>query len=158
MFNARKPDGTFGSSSLTEVGGSTQSAYAPSAQPVSIKAKAGASNSIIDEWLTMKGDLESEVDILVKGKVFGNIRCKLLIVDTEASIEGGIVADEVVVRGKTKGVIDAGKVRLEKTANVDSEIRHDTFSAEEGAKIRGALKIKGEAASEPAKSSEAKAA
>ena len=89
----------------------------------------------------MKGDLESEGDVLVKGKVFGNITCNLLIIDVDALVEGGITAQEVVVRGKTKGVINANKVRLEKTASVDSEICHNTFSAEEGARIKGALRF-----------------
>lgn len=95
--------------------------------------------SIINEWLVMKGDLESEADILIKGKVIGNIKCKLLIVDTGALVEGGIEADEIVVRGAAKGVIMAKRVRIEKTAEIDSEIYHQSFSAEEGARIRGAL-------------------
>lgn len=104
-------------------------------------ADAGASNcSIINEWLTMRGDLESEGDILIKGKVHGNIKCKLLIVDSEAAIEGGIDCEELVIRGATRGIIRANRVRLEKTANVDGEIYQQSFSAEEGAKIRGALR------------------
>jgi cytoskeletal protein CcmA (bactofilin family) len=102
---------------------------------------ADANYSIINEWLVMKGDLESEADILVKGKIYGNVKCKMLIVDTGALIEGGIEADEVIVRGATKGIMLTKKVRFEKTAEVDSEIHHQTFSAEEGAKIRGALKF-----------------
>ena len=101
---------------------------------------ADANYSIINEWLVMKGDLESEADILVKGKIYGNVKCKLLIIDTGAYVEGGIEADEVVVRGATKGIMIAKKVRLEKTADVDSEIQHQSFSAEEGAKIKGALR------------------
>lgn len=100
--------------------------------------------SIVNKHLTMKGDLESDGDIHVKGKVIGNIRCKLLIVDVEATIEGGVVADEVIVRGKTKGTILANRVKLEKTATVESEIDHNVFSAEEGAKIKGALRFKEE--------------
>jgi cytoskeletal protein CcmA (bactofilin family) len=69
------------------------------------------------------------------------VQCKLLIIDTDAFVEGGIVADEVVVRGKTKGTIKAKRVKLEKTAHVDSEISHESFSAEEGARITGALKF-----------------
>lgn len=119
-------------------------AYAPpSAAPKQMGRD--ANYSIINEWLTMRGDLESEGDILVKGKVHGNISCKLLIVDIDALIEGGIRAEEVVVRGRTKGTIEANKVRLEKSANVDSEISHQTFSAEEGARIKGALKYRDEA-------------
>jgi cytoskeletal protein CcmA (bactofilin family) len=60
-------------------------------------------------------------------------------------VEGGINAEDVVIRGRTKGVIDANRVKLEKSANVDSEICHSTFSAEEGARIKGSLKLRDEA-------------
>ena len=101
--------------------------------------KPSASNSIIDEWLTMKGDLESEGDILVKGKIHGNIRCKLLIVDENAMVEGSMIAEEVVVRGSVSGEIRSNRVRLEESAVVDSEIYHRSFSVAEGAQIKGAL-------------------
>lgn len=102
-------------------------------------SKASASNSIIDEWLTMRGDLESEGDILVKGKIHGNIRCKLLVVDQNAMVEGGMIAEEVVVRGSISGEIRANRVRLEDSAVVDSDIFHRSFSVAEGAQIKGAL-------------------
>jgi cytoskeletal protein CcmA (bactofilin family) len=121
-------------------GASSASAYSPHNNSISVSTRSREANySIINEWLKMKGDLESEGDILIKGKVHGNIKCNLLIIDVDAMVEGGITADEVVIRGQTKGVINATKVRLEKTALVDSEICHNVFSAEEGARIRGAL-------------------
>ncbi len=127
--------------SCTNSGLSSSSNVTP-ASSISVSTRAKEANySIINEWLKMKGDLESEGDVLVKGKVYGNIKCNLLIVDVDALVEGGIIADEVVVRGQTKGTINANKVRLEKTANVDSEICHKTFSAEEGARIKGALRF-----------------
>jgi len=58
----------------------------------------------------MKGDLESEGDILVKGKVLGNIKCKLLIVDVDALVEGGVEAEEVIIRGNSKG--PSGQIEL----------------------------------------------
>ncbi len=116
-------------------------AYSPPSSTASTRSRE-SNYSIINEWLKMKGDLESEGDILVKGKVHGNIKCNLLIIDTDAFVEGGITADEVVIRGTTKGIINATKVRLEKTAHVDSEICHNVFSAEEGARIKGALHYK----------------
>ena len=136
MFNAKKPDGTHDTSVAA------YSATASSnARPFAAHVNADDANcSIINEWLTMRGDLESEGDILVKGKIHGNIQCKLLIIDAEAIVEGAIVADEVVIRGTTRGIIKAHRVRLEKTANVDSEIYQDAFSAEEGARIKGSMR------------------
>jgi cytoskeletal protein CcmA (bactofilin family) len=136
MFS-KKQDTDFVSHSFAGNGAAATAVLSPSVYANT----ADANYSIINEWLVMKGDLESEADILVKGKIYGNVKCKMLIVDTGALIEGGIEADEVVIRGATKGVIISKKVRLEKTAEVDSEIHHQSFSAEEGAKIRGALRF-----------------
>lgn len=97
-------------------------------------------HSIVDGSLTMRGDLESEGDILVRGKVIGNITCKLLIVDSTAFIDGGVEATEVVVRGHVKGIIKTQRVRLEKSAIVDADVYQSSFSAEEGARIRGSLR------------------
>lgn len=135
MFSSKKPDG------VVETISPLSPATVPNVKMFSAHADAGAANcSIINEWLTMRGDLESEGDILIKGKVHGNIKCNLLIIDTEAAIEGGIDCQDLVIRGATRGIIKAKRVRLEKTANVDGEIFQESFSAEEGARIRGALK------------------
>lgn len=137
MFN-RRPETTHGASTVTMI--ERQPAATNVLAPSAYANTAEANYSIINEWLVMRGDLESEADILIKGKVFGNIKCKLLIIDTGALVEGGIEAEEVVVRGAAKGIMLARRVRLEKSADVDSEIHHQSFSAEEGAKIKGALK------------------
>lgn len=143
MFNPRKPEEANGMSAPAKPNATAP--MPPVHRPVSTYTASGEANySIINEWLTMRGDLESEQDILVKGRVYGNVQCKLLIIDTDAMIEGGIVAEEVIVRGKTKGTIKARRVRLEKSAHVDSEIAHESFSAEEGARITGALKYSSE--------------
>lgn len=113
-------------------------------KPGAYNGPVDASYSIINEWLVMRGDLESEADILVKGKVHGNVKCKLLIIDTGATIEGNIIAEEVIVRGNVKGVIGAKKVKLEKTAFVDCEVEHQLFAAEEGARIKGTLRFREE--------------
>jgi len=142
MFAPRKAESQ-ANGAATHEGAYAASSYSAQNNSISVSTRSREANySIINEWLKMKGDLESEGDILVKGKVLGNIKCNLLIIDVDAMVEGGITADEVVIRGQTKGIINATKVRLEKTASVDSEICHNVFSAEEGARIRGALHYK----------------
>ncbi|MCB1485357.1 MAG: polymer-forming cytoskeletal protein [Hyphomicrobiaceae bacterium] len=95
--------------------------------------------SIINEWLTMRGELESDGDILVKGRVDGNLRCRMLIIDKGASVEGTIEAQDVVVRGCVRGTIRTKRIFLEKTAVVDCEIFQESFGAEEGARVKGTL-------------------
>jgi cytoskeletal protein CcmA (bactofilin family) len=148
MFNNhRKAEGALVSAASAEVDKATfGSPLNPRNAHSSVYKGDPSAHSIVDEYLTMKGDLESDGDIHVKGKVLGNIRCKLLIIEIDAWVEGGVEADEVIVRGNTKGKIQADRVRLEKTANVDSEICHRSFSAEEGARIKGSLRTKEEGA------------
>ena len=148
MFNPRKADNSYSSNLSTPVETPEVRDYSATQAAITNGNKSSSSNhSIVDARLTMRGDLESDGDILVKGKVIGNIKCKVLIVDTDALVEGGIEAEEVVIRGKTTGAIVADRVRLERTADVDSEISQKTFMAEEGARIKGTLKMKQDTAS-----------
>jgi cytoskeletal protein CcmA (bactofilin family) len=155
MFSPRKTDGAYSSVGGADVERSTFGSATTSLNSASYKVST-STHSIVDEGLTMKGDLESDGDILVKGKVLGSIRCKVLIVETDALVEGGVEAEEVNVRGNVKGTIRAERVRLERTANVDSEIYHRIFSAEEGARIKGSLRSKDETPAEVTKDVEAK--
>ena len=107
-----------------------------------LRERAGSpARSVIDSWLTMTGNLESEGDIQVDGKVEGHIRCAQLIVGKDAAVNGDIIAEEVVVRGKVNGVIRANRVRLQDTAVVESEIFfHKSLSIEDGASFEGQIR------------------
>ena len=167
MFNAKKLDSfsASGNADSTEI--SIPTAPPTTAEHDPSERTKSPIHALVDECLTVRGDLESNGDILIKGNVFGNVRCKLLIIDTEASVEGGIDAEEVIIRGRSTGRITARRVRMERTATVESEIIHQTFSAEEGARIIGTLRhmdeaatgvLRNEPAAKPAASRSSKAA
>src|SRR5690349_9053642 len=107
-----------------------------------LRQRAGTqARSVIDAWLTMKGNLESEGDIQVDGKVQGHIRCTQLIVGKDASIDGDVLAAEVVIRGRVKGVIRANRVKLQETACVESEIFFQkSLGIEDGASFEGQIR------------------
>jgi cytoskeletal protein CcmA (bactofilin family) len=104
------------------------------------------------------GNLQSEHDLKVDGEVNGDVCCSQLIVGRDATINGNIVADAVVVRGKVKGVIRADQVMLQDTARVESDIFHKTLVIEEGARVNGEIRRKEQPAPDPKPDSEPAAA
>lgn len=96
-----------------------------------------ATRSVIDAWLTITGNLQSEGEVQVDGQINGNINCAHLIVGNDATIVGDIAAEDVVVRGKLQGMVRANRVVLQDTARVESEIIHKLLSIEEGAIFEG---------------------
>ena len=147
LFNKKTDNGTdyMGDTAVRSTNGFTPLNHAT--QPLNMSAealrqRAGApARSVIDAWLTMKGNLESEGDIQVDGKVQGHIRCTQLIVGRDASIDGDVLAAEVVIRGKVKGVIRANRVKLQDTARVESEIFFEkSLGIEDGASFEGQIR------------------
>jgi cytoskeletal protein CcmA (bactofilin family) len=116
------------------------SAVAPAVEPVAPAIRKGSivpTRSVIDAWLVIKGNLESEGEVQVDGQIHGDIRCGHLTIGRDAQIAGNITAEEVVVRGKVTGVICAIRVILQNTAQVASEIVHKSLSIDEGASFDG---------------------
>ncbi|MEO1719948.1 MAG: polymer-forming cytoskeletal protein, partial [Pseudomonadota bacterium] len=117
-----------------------RSTAAPAAIPPNRgKSDSATSHSVIDELLTMRGDIETEGNVQIKGRVFGNVSCVSVIVEDGAIVNGEINAQEVVVRGQTSGAIHGRLVRLEATAVCESDIFHQSFACEQGARIQGQL-------------------
>jgi cytoskeletal protein CcmA (bactofilin family) len=104
----------------------------------SSRAPVGSSTqSVIDAWLTITGNLESQGDVRVEGQIAGDIRCANLVIGRDALVSGDITAEEAVVRGRVKGTIRANRVILEDTACVESAIFHKVLSVDEGATFEG---------------------
>jgi cytoskeletal protein CcmA (bactofilin family) len=97
--------------------------------------KGKAAVSILSSDLTVVGNLRTTGDIQVEGTVEGDIRAHLLTVGESATIRGEIVADDIVVIGRVRGL----KVRLTSTARVEGDIIHKTIAIESGAHFEGSV-------------------
>jgi cytoskeletal protein CcmA (bactofilin family) len=91
----------------------------------------------IGEGLQVKGSLIADGLVKVNGRVEGNLQCNSLVVSREASISGGIEADEVVVNGRVQGPIRGGRVLLKRHARVVGDIAHQSLAIERGAQFEG---------------------
>ena len=83
------------------------------------------------------GDLESQGEIRVEGRVEGKVTCNSLNVSEGGHIEGSVLAETVRVQGSVNGHIGAKAVTLLSTANVRADILYQDLAVETGARFEG---------------------
>ena len=96
--------------------------------------------SIISKDLKIVGNLQTPHDILIEGKVEGDISARVLTVKETSEIEGHIRAEEAILEGFVKGEVRGAKIRLNKSARVQGDIIHGTIAIEAGAHFEGTVK------------------
>src|SRR5262245_1736314 len=108
-------------------------------------APTGPHQCLLGPSVTIVGDLATEGDVQIDGRITGTIKCAQLVVGSDAAVNGAITAQEVIARGKITGMIRATRVVMQSTAKVESEIVYTLLSIEEGARFEGAARRKQDA-------------
>lgn len=87
----------------------------------------------------INGDVSTEGDIRVDGKVTGTVTSKAkVVVGNTGLIEGDVVCQNAYIDGRVNGNITVGDLLiLSKTAFVEGDIRVKKLVVEEGAKFNG---------------------
>lgn len=96
--------------------------------------------SIISESLTIEGNLISEGEVQIDGKVFGDVRADNLTIGQSAIITGEIDAGVLTIRGEVSGSIRGEEISITSSAKVTGDVVHKSLSIEPGAKIDGHLR------------------
>jgi len=107
----------------------------PSSMPRT--ARQGTGPSVIGPDLVIIGDLVSNGHVQVDGEVQGDIHGTHIVIGEGARITGGIVSEEVVVRGTVMGSIRGRKVMLQAESKVEGDIFHKSLAIEQGAYFEG---------------------
>lgn len=93
--------------------------------------------SVIGEDLTVEGNIISKGEVQVEGEVKGNVHGTSLVIGDKALVEGGVVADDVIVRGRIIGSIRGHRVTLQSSSHVEGDIFHQSLAIEQGAYFEG---------------------
>jgi cytoskeletal protein CcmA (bactofilin family) len=88
---------------------------------------------------SITGDIRSESDIRIDGKVQGNVSTKSkLVLGSSGVIDGDVVCQNAFIEGRINGKIDAAELLiLSKSAFVSGDISIKRLVVEEGAKFNG---------------------
>ena len=93
--------------------------------------------SVIGPDLTINGNLVSKGEVQIDGEVQGDIHATYVVVGERARITGGIIAEEVVVRGHVMGSIRGKRVMLQSSSHVEGDVYHQSLAIEQGAFFEG---------------------
>lgn len=93
--------------------------------------------SVIGEDLTVEGNIISKGEVQLEGEVKGNVHCTSLVIGDKALVEGGVVADDVIVRGRVIGSVRGHRVTLQSSSHVEGDIFHQSLAIEQGAFFEG---------------------
>ncbi|MCY4301135.1 MAG: polymer-forming cytoskeletal protein [Aestuariivita sp.] len=112
---------------------------APSASVGATTPKAKPPPSVLSADLHFDGKIRTTGDVQIEGTVKGDVSAHLLTIGDNATIEGEVTADDVVVNGRVVGRVRGLKVRLTSTARVEGDIFHKTIAIESGAYFEGSV-------------------
>ena len=105
------------------------SARAQDSSPLSI--------STIGEDLTITGNVTSKGELHLDGEIQGDVHCVALVLGENAQLKGGVVAQDVMVRGRLIGSVRALRVMLQSQSRVEGNIFHKGLAIEQGAHFEG---------------------
>ncbi len=96
--------------------------------------------SVIGRDILVTGDIETEIDLHVEGRIVGNVRCNTLILGEGSCVAGNINAERVLVAGMVKGSIETGDLAIESSAQVKGNVTYSRIRISNGGVIDGRFK------------------
>lgn len=95
--------------------------------------------SFIGPEVLVSGDLATDAQLHVDGRIDGNVRCQQLVQGQAGIIAGNIHADEARIAGTVEGQVNVRTLFVEATARIMGDIAYETLSIDAGAQLEGRL-------------------
>lgn len=93
--------------------------------------------SIISRGLTITGNLVSDGELQIDGRVEGDIHCISLVVGLSGEVVGEVRATAMRLHGQLTGQVRAESVFLAATARMVGDVHHQSLAIEPGAYLQG---------------------
>jgi cytoskeletal protein CcmA (bactofilin family) len=96
--------------------------------------------SIVAADMRVLGNLESDGDVQIDGRVDGDLRIRSVTIGEGATVNGAVFGETIVVAGSVNGEIRGQSVMLSATAKVVGDIHHNSLAIDAGAFLQGLCK------------------
>ena len=95
--------------------------------------------SVVGRSAGIRGVLEVDGELVVSGLVRGRIAALRLVIAEGGSVEGDVIAREVVINGRMNGRVFAPTVSIGAQAEVEGRIFHTNITVARGARVSGRM-------------------
>ncbi|MDB5698984.1 MAG: cell shape determination protein CcmA [Alphaproteobacteria bacterium] len=99
-------------------------------------------STVIGPDIKIIGSIEASADLMVEGRIEGDVRCRSLILGENGSIKGKIYCERARVSGTVDGLIDTGDLGIEATGVVMGEASYTRLKVTIGGVVEGNMKSK----------------
>lgn len=93
--------------------------------------------SIIGADVRIVGNITTEGEMQIDGRVEGDISCKSLVIGASAHIVGEVKAHTIRIHGEVSGRLAADHVTIGRTGRVTGDICHGSLEIQSGAQVEG---------------------
>lgn len=94
---------------------------------------------MIGEDLIVNGNISCKSDLMIEGRVEGNVSCTSLFVGKTGRITGDIATEDVLVEGTVLGMIKSRSVELKDGSTLEGDISSQTLAIDHGATFTGSV-------------------
>ncbi len=101
----------------------------------------GSSLSIIAQGIDFSGEINTEGDIHLDGKMKGTIKAEEVVIGPEGQFEGEISANILVVSGNIKGKFTIKNLHVKKDGLIQGKAKYEVIVVDAGGNIQGELGI-----------------
>ena len=101
-----------------------------------------AIDTIIGAQCRIQGDILSQQSVKIDGQIQGNVQAGgTVIIGDKGAVNGDIRGSDLIVFGKTEGLIEVKKLHLKPNARVTGNIRTQSLQVEDGAVYTGDIRM-----------------
>lgn len=116
-------------------GSSTERAAAPGRTVA--KSDVSAGTSAIGRGVCVKGRIQARHEVYIDGYVCGDVHAPRIVVRSQATVEGTLIAGDIAIGGSVQGTIRCNTLTLEAGARVKADVVYTSLRVEEGCLFEG---------------------
>ena len=102
--------------------------------------RSGGTFSYVGNEVTVTGDIATESELHLDGKVIGDVECGSLTQGQSGEVRGNLRAKEARLAGLVDGAVEAGTLILEASARITGDVLYESLSVAAGAEVEGRFK------------------